>query len=124
MFKIGNIEIKNKLVLAPMAGVSNLPFRKICKEMGAGLVVAEMVSDHALHFKNEKTYELLTIDLDEAPISQQIFGSNLEFLVEAAIYLDNNVNCDIIDINMGCPVPKVAMKSQAGAALLKDPKAI
>ena len=124
MFKIGNIEIKNKLVLAPMAGVSNLPFRKICKEMGAGLVVAEMVSDHALHFKNEKTYELLTIDLDEAPISQQIFGSNLEFLVEAAIYLDNNVNCDIIDINMGCPVPKVAMKSQAGAALLKDPDAI
>lgn len=124
MFKIGNIEIKNKLVLAPMAGVSNLPFRKICKEMGAGLVVAEMVSDHALHFKNEKTYELLTIDNDESPISQQIFGSNLEFLVEAAVYLDNNVNCDIIDINMGCPVPKVAMKSQAGAALLKDPDAI
>lgn len=124
MFKIGNVEIKNRLVLAPMAGVSNLAFRKICKEMGAGLVVAEMVSDHALHFKNKKTYELLTIDPDESPISQQIFGSNLEYLVEAAIYLDQNTSCDIIDINMGCPVPKVALKSQAGAALLKDPQAI
>ena len=124
MFKIGNVEIKNRLVLAPMAGVSNLAFRKICKEMGAGLVVAEMVSDHALHFKNKKTYELLTIDPDESPISQQIFGSNLEYLVEAAIYLDQNTSCDIIDINMGCPVPKVAIKSQAGAALLKNPQAI
>lgn len=124
MFKIGNIVIENKLVLAPMAGVSNLAFRKICKEMGAGLVVAEMVSDHALHFNNKKTYELLTIDDDESPISQQIFGSNLQYLVEAAVYLDNHNKCDIIDINMGCPVPKVAVKSQAGAALLKDPQAI
>ena len=124
MFKIGNVEIKNNLVLAPMAGVSNLAFRKICKEMGAGLVVAEMVSDHALHFKNKKTYELLKIDDDESPIAQQIFGSNLEYLVEAAIYLDQHNPCDIIDINMGCPVPKVAIKSQAGAALLKDPEAI
>lgn len=124
MFKIGDVTIKNKLVLAPMAGVSNLAFRKICREMGAGLVVAEMVSDHALHFKNKKTFELLTIDPDESPISQQIFGSNLEYIVEAAIYLDNHVSCDIIDINMGCPVPKVAVKAQAGAALLKDPQAV
>lgn len=124
MFKIGNVTIENKLVLAPMAGVSNLAFRKICKEMGADYVVAEMVSDHALHFGSKKTHELLRIDLDESPIAQQVFGSNLEYIVEAAIYLDNHNNCDIIDINMGCPVPKVAIKSQAGAALLKNPQAI
>lgn len=124
MFKIGNVEINNKLVLAPMAGVSNIAFRKICKEMGAGLVVAEMVSDYALHYENKKTFNLLTMDKDESPISQQIFGSNLEYLVKAAKYLDEYTTCDIIDINMGCPVPKVAMKSQAGAALLKDPEKI
>ncbi|MGI6787316.1 MAG: tRNA dihydrouridine synthase DusB [Acholeplasmataceae bacterium] len=121
MFKIGNVTIENKLILAPMAGVSNIAFRKICKEMGAGLVVGEMVSDYALHYENRKTINLLTIDPDESPISQQIFGSNLEYLVKAAKYLDEYTDCDIIDINMGCPVPKVAVKSQAGAALLKDP---
>lgn len=124
MFKIGNVEIENKLVLAPMAGVSNIAFRKICKEMGAGLVVGEMVSDYALHYENKKTLRLLTIDPDESPISQQIFGSNLEYLVKAAKYLDEYTTCDIIDINMGCPVPKVALRSQAGAALLKHPEKI
>ncbi|MGI6782490.1 MAG: tRNA dihydrouridine synthase DusB [Acholeplasmataceae bacterium] len=124
MFKIGNVEIKNKLVLAPMAGVSNIAFRKICKEMGAGLVVAEMVSDYALHYENKKTFNLLTMAEDESPISQQIFGSNLEYLVKAAKYLDQYTTCDIIDINMGCPVPKVALKSQAGAALMKSPEKI
>jgi len=124
MFKIGDIEIKNKLVLAPMAGVSNIAYRKICKEMGAGLVVGEMVSDYALHYENKKTIKLLTIDPDESPISQQIFGSNLEYLVKAAKYLDEYTACDIIDINMRCPVPKVALRSQAGAALLKYPEKI
>lgn len=124
MLKIGNVELKSNIILAPMAGVSNLAFRKIAKRMGAGLVVAEMISDHALHYKSKKTYELLTMEEAERPISQQIFGSNLDYILEAAIYLDKHTICDIIDINMGCPVPKVAIKNQAGAALLKNPDAI
>lgn len=124
MFKIGNVEIKSQVVLAPMAGVSNHSFRKIAKRMGAGLVVSEMVSDHALHYKNKKTFELLYMEEEERPVAQQIFGSNLEYMLEAALFLDKNSNCDIIDINMGCPVPKVALKNQAGAALMKDPESI
>ncbi len=124
MFKIGNVEIKSQVVLAPMAGVSNHSFRKLAKEMGAGFVVSEMVSDHALHYKNKKTFELLYMEEEERPVAQQIFGSNLEYMLEAAVFLDKHSNCDIIDINMGCPVPKVALKNQAGAALMKNPEAI
>ena len=121
MWKIGNVEIKNKIVLAPMAGISNTSYRKIIKEMGAGLIYAEMVSDKALVFSNEKTFDLLKMDDMERPITQQIFGSDLESFVEAAKIVEEKMHPDIIDINMGCPVPKVAIRAQAGSALLKNP---
>ena len=124
MFKIGNVEIKNRVVLAPMAGVCNSAFRRIIKEMGAGLLYAEMVSDKALVYNNEKTKDMLYMTEDERPISQQIFGSDKESFVEAAKIIEKSMHPDIIDINMGCPVPKVAVKSQAGSALLKDPDKI
>lgn len=124
MFKIGNVEIKNKVVLAPMAGVCNSAFRRIIKEMGAGLLYAEMVSDKALVYNNEKTKDMLYMTESERPISQQIFGSDKKSFVEAAKIIEKSMHPDIIDINMGCPVPKVAVKSQAGSALLKDPDKI
>lgn len=124
MFKIGNVEIENKVVLAPMAGVCNSAFRRIIKEMGAGLLYAEMVSDKALVYNNEKTKEMLYMTESERPISQQIFGSDKKSFVEAAKIIEKSMHPDIIDINMGCPVPKVAVKSQAGSALLKDPDKI
>ncbi|MDD3187614.1 MAG: tRNA dihydrouridine synthase DusB [Bacilli bacterium] len=121
MFKIGNVEIKNNVVLAPMAGITNSAFRSICKEMGVGLVVAEMVSDKAIMYNSKKTIDMLYMDENERPISQQIFGSDKDSFVIAAKYIYENMKPDIIDINMGCPVPKVAEKAQAGSALLKDP---
>lgn len=124
MFKIGNVEIENKVVLAPMAGVCNSAFRRIIKEMGAGLLYAEMVSDKALVYNNEKTKDMLYTTESERPISQQIFGSDKKSFVEAAKIIEKSMHPDIIDINMGCPVPKVAVKSQAGSALLKDPDKI
>ena len=124
MFKIGNVEIKNRIVLAPMAGISNTSYRKIIKEMGAGLIYAEMVSDKAIVYKNDKTFDLLKMDEKERPISQQIFGSDINSFVEAAKAIENEMHPDIIDINMGCPVPKVAVRAQAGSALLKDPDKI
>ncbi len=123
-FKIGNIEVNNQLVLAPMAGVSNSPFRLLARNHGAGMVYAEMISDKGLIFKNEKTIQMLFMTDDEKPMIQQIFGSDLETMVEAAMYVDKHSNCDAIDINMGCPVPKVAIKAQAGAALMKHPTRI
>lgn len=119
-FKIGNIEIPNKVVLAPMAGVSNSPFRKLAKKNGAGLVFAEMVSDKGLMHNNVKTKSMLYMEDSEKPMVQQIFGSDLNSMVLAAKYIDKNSNCDFIDINMGCPVPKVAIRAQAGSALMKD----
>ena len=124
MWKIGNIEIKNKLVLAPMAGICNSSFRRIVKEMGCGLIYAEMVSDKAIFYKNDKTIEMLKMTEEERPISQQIFGSDKESFVEAAKYVYENMKPDIIDINMGCPVPKVAVRAQAGSALLKNPEKV
>lgn len=121
MFKIGNVKIKNNVVLAPMAGVCNSAFRKIIKEMGCGLLYAEMVSDKALVYDNVKTKEMLYMTEEERPIAQQIFGSDKESFVEAAKIVEKTMQPDIIDINMGCPVPKVALRSQAGSALLKDP---
>lgn len=123
-WKIGNIEINNQIVLAPMAGISNTSYRKIIKEMGAGLIYAEMVSDKALTYGNEKTFDLLKMSEEERPIAQQIFGSDLSSFVEAAKIVENTMKPDIIDINMGCPVPKVAIKNQAGSALLKNPDKI
>ena len=121
MFKIGNVEIKNNVVLAPMAGISNSAYRTIIKEMGAGLIVAEMVSDKAIMYGSKKTVDMLYMTDFERPISQQIFGSDKESFIIAAKYIYENMKPDIIDINMGCPVPKVAISSQAGSALLKDP---
>ena len=121
MWQIGNVKIKNKVVLAPMAGVCNSSYRTIIKEMGCGLIYAEMVSDKAITYKNQKTIDLLYMTDFERPISQQIFGSDKESFVTAAKYIYENMKPDIIDINMGCPVPKVALRAQAGSALLKNP---
>ena len=124
MFKIGNVLIENRIVLAPMAGVCNSAFRKIIKEMGVGLIYAEMVSDKALLYDSKKTKDMLYMEECERPIAQQIFGSDKDTFVEAAKYVESYMRPDIIDINMGCPVPKVAVKAQAGAALLKNPDKI
>ena len=124
MFKIGNVLIDNRIVLAPMAGVCNSAFRKIIKEMGVGLMYAEMVSDKALLYDSKKTKDMLYMEECERPIAQQIFGSDKDTFVEAAKYVESYMKPDIIDINMGCPVPKVAVKAQAGAALLKNPDKI
>ena len=120
-WNIGNVEIKNQVVLAPMAGICNSAFRRIAEEMGAGLIYAEMVSDKALLYKSKKTEDMLYMKDEERPISQQIFGSDKESFVEAAKIVCEKMHPDIIDINMGCPVPKVAVSAQAGAALLKNP---
>ena len=120
MFKIGNVEINGKIIVAPMAGVSNKTFRMICKDFGASLVVGEMVSDKALVFGNEKTKKLLKMDEKERPISQQIFGSDVDSFCKAAKIVYDYMHPDIIDINMGCPAPKVAMNG-GGASLLKNP---
>ena len=121
---IGNVEIKNQIVLAPMAGISNTSYRKIIKEMGAGLIYAEMVSDKAITYGNSKTLDLLKMDESERPIAQQIFGADKESFVTAAKKIVEEQHPDIIDINMGCPVPKIAISSQAGSALLKNPDKI
>ncbi|KXG08237.1 tRNA dihydrouridine synthase DusB [Anoxybacillus rupiensis] len=123
MFKIGDVQINNRVVLAPMAGVCNSAFRLTVKEFGAGLVCAEMVSDKGILFNNEKTLNMLYIDEREKPLSLQIFGGEKETLVEAAKFVDKNTNADIIDINMGCPVPKIT-KCDAGAKWLLDPNKI
>lgn len=120
IWRIGNVEIKNQVVLAPMAGVTNPAFRKIVKEFGAGLIYTEMVSDKGLGHNNLRTKEMLRVDMDEKPVSLQIFGSDIDSMVLAAIMVDQETNADIIDINMGCPVPKVT-KSDAGAKLMKEP---
>lgn len=123
MLKIGNVEIKNRVVLAPMAGVCNPAFRLIAKEFGTGLVCAEMVSDKAIVHGNKRTLEMLFVDEREKPLSLQIFGGDKKSLVEAAKVVDRETNADIIDINMGCPVPKVT-KCDAGARWLLDPNKI
>lgn len=123
-WKIREISIPNRLVLAPMAGITNEAFRIICKEMGAGLLVAEMVSDKAIGFQNERTLKMTKVNPIEHPVSMQIFGGDVESLVNAAKYIDEYSEADIIDINMGCPVNKVAKKSHAGASLLQDPNLV
>ena len=123
-WKIGNVTIHNQVVLAPMAGICNSAFRRICKEMGCGLIYAEMVSDKAITFQNQKTLDMLYMTEEERPIVQQIFGSDKDSFVEAAKTIYEKMRPDIIDINMGCPVPKVAVRAQAGSALLKDPDKI
>ena len=123
MFKIGNIKIKNQVVMAPMAGITNMAFRKIIKDFGAGLVYSEMVSDKALCYGNTKTIDMLQVDDGEHPVSIQLFGGEVETMVKAAKFIDQHSNCDIIDINMGCPVNKV-LKADAGSKLLLYPDKI
>lgn len=118
-WKIGDIEIPNQVVIAPMAGISNPAFRVICKEFGAGLIYTEMVSDKALYYDNEKTVGMTDVEGSEHPLTMQIFGHDIETMMFAAKYLDEKTDCDIIDINMGCPVTKI-VKSFAGSALMKE----
>jgi len=122
-FKIGDIVMDNRVVLAPMAGICNSAFRLTVKEFGAGLVYAEMISDKGIVHRNDKTMSMLYIDERENPLSLQIFGGDKETLVEAAKYVDQNTTADIIDINMGCPVNKI-IKCEAGAKLLLDPNKV
>ena len=122
-FQIADIVMDNRVVLAPMAGVCNSAFRLTVKEFGVGLVYAEMISDKAINFRNEKTMNMLYIDERENPLTLQIFGGDKENLVQAAKYVDKNTTADIIDINMGCPVNKI-IKCEAGAKWLLDPNKI
>ena len=119
---IGNVKIKNQVVLAPMAGVSNPAYIRICEEMGVGYAVTELISSEAIVRGNKKTLEMLEgYDKIHIPVAVQLFGSDVEVMAKAALFLSKNYSFSIIDINMGCPVPKVALRSGAGAALLKDP---
>lgn len=122
--KIGNIELKNNLVLAPMAGYTDLAFRKLCKEYGCGLVVSEMISDKAILYDNEKTIKMLKISEFERPVCIQLFGDSPKTLKAAAIKVCDLVKPDMLNINMGCPVPKIAIKSKAGSSLMKYPNLI
>ena len=118
--QIGNVTLENNLILAPMAGVTDLPFRVLCKEQGAGLICMEMVSAKAILYKNKNTEELLTIDSRETPVSLQLFGSDPDIMAEIAKQIEERP-FDILDINMGCPVPKVVNNGD-GSALMKNPR--
>ena len=118
--KIGNVELKNAIALAPMAGVTDLPFRLLCKEQGCGLMYTEMVSAKAISFHNKNTISLMQIDPAEHPVSMQIFGSEPDLMAEVAKSIEEQP-FDILDINMGCPVPKVVNNGD-GSALMKNPK--
>lgn len=120
--RIGNVELDNPFVLAPMAGVTDLPFRLLCKEQGAGLLCMEMVSAKAIHFGNKNTKALLKIHPAETPVSLQLFGSDPELMAEIAKQIEE-LPFDILDINMGCPVPKVVNNGE-GSALMKNPKLV
>lgn len=119
MIKIGQVEIANPVVIAPMAGISNIAFRRVAKKFGAGLVCNEMVSDKALYYGSLKTSDMCISSKEEHPLSFQLFGHDIDTVVYAAKYLDTKTDCDIIDFNMGCPVNKV-IKAQAGSFLMKD----
>ena len=118
--QIGNVTLENNLILAPMAGVTDLPFRLLCKEQGAGLLCMEMVSAKAILYKNRNTEELLTIDKRENPVSLQLFGSDPDIMSEIAKQIEDRP-FDILDINMGCPVPKIVNNGE-GSALMKNPQ--
>lgn len=120
--KIGNVTLENNVILAPMAGVTDLPYRVLCREQGCGLVCMEMVSAKAVLYKNKNTKELLQVDDRERPVSLQLFGSDPEILSTIAGELEDGPY-DIFDINMGCPVPKI-VKNGEGSALMKDPELV
>lgn len=119
---IGNVTLDNNVILAPMAGVTDLPFRLLCKEQGAGLLCMEMVSAKAIHYKNKNTEALMEIHPEEMPVSLQLFGSEPELMAEIAKQIEERPFA-ILDINMGCPVPKVVGNGE-GSALMKDPKKV
>ena len=120
--KIGNVELKNQVVLAPMAGVTDLPFRILCSEQGAGLICTEMVSAKAISFHNKNTEALLETAPEERPVSLQLFGSDPDIISQMAACIEERP-FDILDINMGCPVPKVAGNGE-GSALMRNPKLV
>lgn len=120
--KIGNVELENNVILAPMAGVTDLPFRLLCKEQGAGLICMEMVSAKAIAYHNRNTEALLEINPAERPVSLQLFGSDPDIISEMAAYIEERP-FDILDLNMGCPVPKVAGNGE-GSALMRKPKLV
>lgn len=120
--KIGNVELKNRYILAPMAGVSDLPFRYLCKQQGAGLVCMEMVSAKAIYYNNKNTDLLMEIHPDEGPVSLQLFGSDPKIMAEMAKRIEKRP-FSILDVNMGCPVPKV-VNNKEGSALMKNPKLV
>ena len=116
--KIGNIELENNIILAPMAGITNLGYRLFMKKFGCGLVVSEMISDYALIYNNKETFEMLKTCKEERPLAIQLFGGSKESLLKAEKILLENADFDILDINLGCPVPKV-VKGNAGSSWLK-----
>ena len=120
--RIGNVELENNLILAPMAGVTDLPFRLLCREQGAGLLCMEMVSAKAIYYKNKNTEALLEIDPREPPVSLQLFGSDPQVISQMARQIEDRP-FSILDINMGCPVPKVVGNGE-GSALMKQPKLV
>ena len=120
--KIGNVELENRYLLGPMAGVTDLPFRLLCKEQGAGLLCMEMISAKALQYKNKNTKALLAIHPEEYPVSLQLFGSDPKIMSEMAKMIED-LPFQILDINMGCPVPKVVRNGE-GSALMKNPKLV
>lgn len=120
--QIGNVELDNQVILAPMAGVTDLPFRLLCKEQGAGLLCMEMVSAKAIYYHNRNTEDLMTIRPEECPVSLQLFGSDPDIMAEMAKKIEDRPFA-ILDINMGCPVPKVVNNGE-GSALMKNPKLV
>lgn len=119
-FQIGNVSLSGNLILGPMAGVSDLPFRILCKEQGADLVYTEMISAKGIYYQNKNTEKLWEIDEEERPVALQLFGADVKIMADMAAQIEEK-NFDILDINMGCPVPKV-VNNQEGSALMKDPK--
>ena len=121
MLKIGSLILESNVILGPMAGVTDLPFRLVCKDFGCGMVCSEMISSRALHYEDRKTYNLLETDENESPLSVQIFGSEPELMAQAAEKIESMNIASVIDINMGCPAPKI-VNNNDGSALMKDIK--
>ncbi len=119
MLKIGSLKLENNVILGPMAGVTDLPFRIVCKKYGCAMVCSEMISSRALHYEDKKTYKLLETDEKEMPLSVQIFGSEPDLMAQAAEKIEKMNIASVIDINMGCPAPKI-VNNNDGSALMKD----
>ena len=117
--KIGSLTLDNRIIVGPMAGISNYSFRSILKQFGPALIYSEMISDKAICFNNKKTLLMCEVQKEEKPIALQLFGHDVETMVKAAKYMDEKTDCDTIDINMGCPVPKVC-RNNGGSSLMLD----